>query len=217
MSTEVIVVATENCGRRLVPAYFTLTSTDWTVGAQTSSWYRIGIGAYFASVNVPQGSIIDSAFLRIYGAFASAGTPKSRISAEDVNSAVTIANDGDVFDTRWGARTTARVDWDGGSHTDSCGLATSPDIKTVIKEIVDRPGWSANNNILIFLDDFEDRSTHGDNRYRPALIGHPSCTVPTLVINWSPSGWSGKVSGVSDPAKVLGVAKADIGKVMGVS
>lgn len=30
------------------------------------------------------------------------------------------------------------------------------------------------------------------------------------------AGWSGKVSGVTDPAKVLGVAKADIKKVMGV-
>lgn len=32
-----------------------------------------------------------------------------------------------------------------------------------------------------------------------------------------PTGWSGKVSGVTDPAKVMGIAKANIGKVMGVS
>jgi len=34
---------------------------------------------------------------------------------------------------------------------------------------------------------------------------------------WEIEGWSGKVSGVTNPAKVLGVAKANIGKVMGVA
>ena len=32
----------------------------------------------------------------------------------------------------------------------------------------------------------------------------------------TPAGWSGKVAGVTDPAKVLGVAKANIKSVMGV-
>lgn len=34
---------------------------------------------------------------------------------------------------------------------------------------------------------------------------------------WEIEGWSGKVSGVTNPAKVLGVAKANISKVMGVA
>ena len=31
-----------------------------------------------------------------------------------------------------------------------------------------------------------------------------------------PSGWTGKVMGVTDPAKIMGVAVADIKSVMGV-
>lgn len=39
----------------------------------------------------------------------------------------------------------------------------------------------------------------------------------SIYCNYSPAGWSGKISGVTNPAKVMGVDKANIEKVKGVA
>lgn len=37
-------------------------------------------------------------------------------------------------------------------------------------------------------------------------------------VEWAPSvGWTGKINGITNPAKINGIAVANIGKVMGVS
>ncbi len=44
----------------------------------------------------------------------------------------------------------------------------------------------------------------------------PPVPPPTLYVVYTP-GWSGKISGVTDPAKIMGVAKANIAEVKGVA
>lgn len=193
MSTEVIVSVSQgidDVSRKLNTDDWDMTDTGWSVGAYNVSNYQYGIGARFLNITIPQGATIDNAKLTVVGSADSSGTPKSRISAEDVDDAAEIADNSVAFDARWAARTSARVDWDGGS-IGSGEAVDSPDIAAVIQEIIDRPGWASGHAILIFFDDFEDRSTHGNHRYRPSLQEHLSNAAPKLTINWSPSGGKG--------------------------
>jgi len=149
--------------------YWGLTYPFYIVGSNVSDYYQFGVGMRFPGVTIPQGSTITAASIRFYCTESASGvTVNTRISAEDVDNAVTFADDKAAFDTRWAARTTTRVDWDNIPAWTIANYYTTPEIKTVIQEIVDRVGWSSGNAIVIFWDDFEDRSTHGSGRYRHA-------------------------------------------------
>jgi len=92
--------------------------------------------------------------------------------------------DGTHFDARWANRTTARVDWDDIPAWTAGNDYDSPEIKTVIQEIVDRPGWASGQDMVIFWEDFEERSTYtGGAPVRfPKAYEKSSTDCPKLVI-----------------------------------
>ena len=217
-----VIASSDDCYRKLTSSYFGLTSQFQVVGASDVSNFKLGGGMRFQNVLIPHGAVINSAYLTLRCEYASSvDTVKSRISAEDVDDADTFANSADAFDTRWAARTTARVDWDSivGWGLDSD--YNSPEIKTVIQEVIDRVGWVSGNDIVIFWDDFDDRSTHSSSCYRRAYSYDGSTTyAPKLVVTYT-AGWThiAKVLGVTASAisKMNGVTVAAIAKVNGVS
>jgi hypothetical protein len=124
----------------------------------------------FTNVTIPPGSVITAAYLTLRARLSESGTAcLTRISAEDVDDAPTFADDLAVFITRWNARTAARVNWDNIPNWTADTNYNSPEIKTVIQEIVDRAGWASGNDIVIFWEDFEDRSTHAVCNRRSAI------------------------------------------------
>lgn len=175
----------DDVARKLTASYWSRTAVGYPVGANSVTAYQQGVGLRFQNITVPQGAIINSAKLTIESGGDTDGLPKTRISAEKADNAVEIADDSAAFDTRWTNRTTARVDWDDGSIP--LGVPTdSPDIKSVIQEVVSRASWSSGNAILIFWDDFEDRSAHGANRYHVAFYENVSYNQPKLTIDYTP-------------------------------
>lgn len=188
MATVEISV-TEAVGyRRLTPDYWALSTASIPAGCHDSSNYEYGSGMRFQSIAVPQGATIDTAYIIFKGRAADAGANcLTRISAEDVDDAAAIADDKAAFDTRWAARTTSRVDWDNipaWSIDESGADTTSPEIKTVIKEIVDRGGWASGQDMVIFWEDFEDRSTHASSNNRDAY-NYAGGTAPKLHIEYT--------------------------------
>jgi hypothetical protein len=121
----------------------------------------------FQSVLIEPPAIVDVAYLT-FNAFASDNGANclTRISAEDVDDAPTFADNAAAFDTRWAGRTTARVDWDNIATWVVDTNYTSPSIITPIQEVIDRGGWGSGNDIVLFWDDFEDRSTHASDNNR---------------------------------------------------
>ena len=212
--------STDDCVRRLGDDWWLITYVWELAGGHTYTWdCQSGVGMRFTNVTIPQGSTIDQAYLTLrcsYSDFTGANC-RTRISAEDVDDAPTFADDKAAFDARWAARTTARVDWDNIPTWTLDNDYDSPEIKAVIKEIVDRGDWASGNDIVIFWEDFEDRSTHAPGNRRAAHSYDGSATyAPKLVVTFTPPGWSGKISGVTNPAKVMGVDVANIKSVKGV-
>ena len=95
------------------------------------------------NVDIPQGATINSATTQCYTDFTSRISGK--IYAWDVD------NGGVLSDVTTLPRTTANVGW----NTNSIGAGqwiVSPDISTVLQEIVDRGGWVEDNALtLVFI------------------------------------------------------------------
>ena len=105
----------------------------------------------FVNVGVPQGSTISSAYLILEVPASPAGYPASdgdtfRIAgyASDDVSQPSTGSDGAMS-----LHTSANVD--GWQLPSDEGITTSPDIKTIIQEIVDRAGWSSGNDMMFMV------------------------------------------------------------------
>jgi len=158
--------SSDDCVRGLSQDFLNLTSVNITVGADSSiSSYQQGGGMRFTVVSIPQGATINTAYLRFKSTATEDGTTKTYIEGEDVDNAPTFADDKAAFDNRYSNHTTARVDWEVPAWTDGNNY-NSPEIKDVIQEIVNRANWASGNSLVLFWEDFDDRSTHCDACYR---------------------------------------------------
>ncbi len=177
----------DDCHRRLTPSSWDLDFTEQLAGATTYDLYKEGGGMRFINITIPKDYTIDTAYLTLRAAYERSGTVcNSRISAEAIDDAPTFADDKTAFDARWANRTAARVDWDDIPGWTQNVDYNSPEIKPVIQEIVNRPGW-AEGAIVIFWEDFDSRSTKADHCCRLARSYEGSTTyAPKLVATYSP-------------------------------
>jgi hypothetical protein len=181
--------STDDARRRITPSNWSLTSTMIEAGRYSvdGSIIKFGCGMRFTNVTIPKAATITAAHLTLRNFFAfelDSETVNTRISAEDVDDAVTFADNAAAFDTRYAARTTARVNYAPG-HWLASSDYNSADISTVIQEVIDRNGWATGNAIVIFWEDYDNRST-GFNSYRGALSYDGSTNyAPKLVVTYT--------------------------------
>lgn len=155
----------------------------WWVGYFDGSYQKMGGAGRFLNIYIPSGVTILEAYLKPTCRTSDASTGvKSRLRGEkDINPATfsTYAN----YDAR--TRTTAQIDWD---DIPSWTLGTqyqSPDIKTIIQEIINLVGWTSGNPIVIFWDDHEARTATDIARLRRARSwDHASRTPPMLYVKY---------------------------------
>lgn len=184
---ETVEASTDDCSRRLATSYWSLTATYARAGASSATYYKYGFGMRFQTVAIE--GTIDVAYLTIDANSNATGTEvKSRISAEDVDDAPTFADSSAAFDTRWAARTAARVDWDDIASWTGDTSYNSPSIVSVIQEIVDRGGWASGQDIVIFWDDFENRTAHDNKNRVGACYDHETYDPPKLHIEYTAAG-----------------------------
>jgi len=112
------------------------------VHSQFSPLIRYHGGFVFTTVNIPQASTILAAKIIIYVRNYLQDSPNLEIYGNDVDSANNFAVEGDIFGR---ARTTASTSWI--TTNLPIGWNDSPDITGVVQELVDRPGWVANNDM----------------------------------------------------------------------
>ncbi len=175
---------------------------DWILNTQTSplqvgytgsSPLYNGGGMRFRDITIPKGSNIDSAVLEFEAATTLSNTVvRSYLTGEKIADAAqftTIAN----YQTRRGTvvgganddNITAQVAWDGiPAFTDGVNYQ-SPDIKTIIQEIVDLADWISGNALVIFWDDHDGRGTQSSGVYR--TLNWASGGYYALIITWSAS------------------------------
>jgi hypothetical protein len=159
------------------------------VGWGNSQNYQEGNLIRFPGINIPAGCLINSAYLTIQAnasysyttvnsviighkdPFAIAPTTKGTYQA--IRGTIVGGPNNDNI-------TSALVYWDGIPGWTNLNWYNSPEIKTVVQEIVNVPSWQ--NIIQLFWDDYANRSTHNDTRVRNGRVAGL-----TLTINWGPA------------------------------
>lgn len=173
---------------RMQTAAWVANSDGFVFGAYSSSYYKYGSAVRFVNVDIIDNATIVSAYLKLTARTATAGTGcKGRIFAEATDDAPTFADSEAQFLTRESNKTTAYVNWDNPSSWSIGAVYTSPDISAVIQEIIDRPGWASGNDLVLFIDDYDDRSTHSADNWRDAYSykGGGAANCPRLEVVYS--------------------------------
>ena len=158
---------------------------DRRVGLDYSSFsnrYRF-YQAYFRFVNVAleQGATIESAYLKVQ--FQSGSERAFRINGFDVDNQAQPAVSNNGSEGAHSNHTTANVDWTVTALASGEEVVTSPDIKTIVQEIVDRSGWSRGNAMMLGV---WMPSTQSADYYRTFNTGQDSNdTKPQLEITYS--------------------------------
>jgi len=101
----------------------------------------------FTNVTIPRGVTITSAYLRGKSEENNTDDVYLKIYGIDED------NTADFSSTQIGrAKTTAAIDWDMTSVTEDTTY-TSPDIKNIVQEIIDRDGWASGNAMGFYIED----------------------------------------------------------------
>ena len=192
------------------------TTQGFSGGQYSGAAYKFMTSAgRFTNITIPQGTPIVSAFLKVNAeANRTENTVRTKIDGEDVDTATQITSAGN-FDGR--ARTAAKVNWDGIGNWAAGNWYTSPDIKTVIQEIIDRGGWSSGNAINIFWGDFEDQRSDVNARRDGTSHDSNPGNAAKLEITWGVPASQDLVCGfnVDDTHSVTGITKDNAGNRLG--
>jgi len=162
--------------------------------AVVGTYYDQGNGLMFQNVAVPPGATVLGARLLVMASVTNSTTVvNSRIIGDLELDAATFSNIADYIARRGTdvgggdntKRTVAQVSWDSIVAFTAGVWYYSPDISIIIQEIVDQTGWASGNNIALFFDDHESRSTtgvaHNRNFYAYDQAGNVSGPILQIV------------------------------------
>jgi len=167
-----------------------LTSSDlempWEDGVQSSSYQVIGLR--FTDIQIPKGSEVINAYIR----FTADNNDDEKLTVGPVNLIINglLQPDpggfggGEDFYTDRNPKTAAEVLWSNIPNWTSdraTEASKTPDISSIIQEIINQNGWTGGNALIIFIRDDETNPSAGQ---RSALAG-PGATGPLLHIELS--------------------------------
>ncbi|MEI8061195.1 MAG: hypothetical protein WCG99_02785 [Candidatus Berkelbacteria bacterium] len=143
-------------------------TNDWMVIGDSGVGYdKENSGMRFQTVPIAQNANIYNATLSLYGypnAQGADANVKVKVRAQAADNPGAFSTQAD-WDTRFpGALTTAAVAWDGFPAWSASVAYPSPNISSVIQELVNRAGWASNNSMVLFVDDYDNRSSVGSRR-----------------------------------------------------
>ena len=172
--------------------------------------HRYSAGFRFHNVTIPQGATISTCVLHVYVEDIWQDDLHCDIYGHDVDNAPDFNDNQNIESQVQRPRTTATIAWDADAL--GAGWKSKSGLQSIIQEIVDRAGWSSGNGLVLLLIG-EDGTPATDCIF----FGYDQSSSyrAYIVVNYE-AGWSGKVLGVTNPAKILGVANSSIAKVLGV-
>jgi len=137
------------------------------------------VGMVFRGLDIPQGATIMEAKLQFATDETSSTATNLVIRGEDTNSAVGFNSVNNNISSR--AKTSALVSWQvpaWSSVGQSSSAQRSPDIKSVVQEIVNRNGFSANSNVGIII-------TGSGKRVAESFDGGGTAQAPKLTVRYT--------------------------------
>ncbi len=166
-------VESYNGGNGLQPLLRISYSTGGGSGSGTGPEEQV-VGLRFEDVGIPQGATITDAYIEFAAASAASDATSLVISAENVDdSATSFTATAGNLSARAVNSTTATVAWNSVESWTQNEHYLTPDLKTVVQEVVNRTGWCGNNSMSFFIQGGsglrEAVSYEGDTADAPVL------------------------------------------------
>ena len=111
------------------------------------------IGVRFNDINIAQGAEIEEAYIEFTAREGWSGTASTRVRVVDEDDARSLHYRSSDEDNLRDLPKTGSVTWSMPAFTDNFAYRT-PDISSLVKIIVDKPGWDAGNNMAFVFDSF---------------------------------------------------------------
>ncbi|MCH9698516.1 MAG: VWA domain-containing protein, partial [Gammaproteobacteria bacterium] len=190
--THDIVFIIQGSGKRTVESWNNgngrqplLRVTYSTGSAGSNSAEEQVVGLRFEDVAVPQGATITDAYIEFAAASADSDATSLVITAENVDdSAISFTAVAGNLSTRAANSTSASVDWNTVESWTQNEHYLTPDIKTVVQEVVNRSGWCGNNAMSFFVQ--------GGSGLREAVsYDGDTAAAPVLHINYDEDSVAG--------------------------
>ncbi len=110
----------------------------------------------FQHVNLPRGATINSAILTIYPVDSNDDNANAFLDFQQIDDAPALTNTANDISNRW-SETGNKVTWQQSNL--GTGPASSPELNNALQAIIDRPGWTMGNAIVLLLDHTGSNST----------------------------------------------------------
>ncbi|MCP4473081.1 MAG: RHS repeat protein, partial [Gammaproteobacteria bacterium] len=134
-------------------------------------------GIRFQNLTIPHGAQITSAYLQFTARVNNSGTTAFIVQAEDIGDSPGITTTAYSISNR--TTTTASVAWTPPSWSldDASADQQTPDLSTVIQEVIDRSDWQSGNSMTFTINGSGYRRAHSYNS-NPAL-------APELIVEYT--------------------------------
>ena len=137
------------------------------------------VGLRFNGITIPKGRIITNAYIQFQADETDSGPISLTINGQAVDNATTFTSAPGNISSR--ALTTASVAWSPPNWTTvgEAGLnQRTPNIASVIQEIVNRPGWSSGNSLALIISGSGERTAEAS----------PGSDAPLLHLEYTSAG-----------------------------
>jgi hypothetical protein len=157
-----------------------LNSTDLELADDGAATQLVGMR--FNSVQIPKGASIMGAYIEFETDVAWSSACSLTIRGQAADSPSTFTTTSNDLSTR--TKTTASVAWAPAAWNTVDQKHQTPDLTTVVQEIINRPGWAEGNSLVLFAEGSgtrEAESFDGESTAAPLLI--VNFTVPEICGN----------------------------------
>lgn len=162
-TVEVRVAASSDDAEERDTGLVSLTSSDLELAVDGSRGAQT-VGMRFVSVEVPQGATVTAAWVQLQADETDSDASDLLIRGEAVDDAVTFRNSSGDISGR--VSTAAAIPWSPPAW-DTVGEAgpnqQTPDISSIIQEIVHRPGWVSGNSVVLTVTGSGTRTAESYN------------------------------------------------------
>ena len=161
-----------------------LTSTDME-RLQDGSEDQI-VGMRFTNISIPAGATVTNAFIQFVADNEDlTGTVNMQIRCQDVDDAGTFTSTN--FDISNRVTTTAVVNWSPpGWPLDANGVnQQTPDLSSIINEVISRPGWISGNDIVVIISGPSDSDKREAETFDSSASEAPAIQITYETCNLS--------------------------------
>ena len=145
-----ITSGSDDVEQKLSNGSMSMSSTDIELGDDTASNGLQTVGLRFNNVSIPPSATITSAFIRFTVDETGSDATSVQFFAEDADSAAPFTSSNNNLTNR--TTTSASVSWNNiPTWAEVNFVHDSPDLSTLVQEVIDRPGWVVNNSMAFVI------------------------------------------------------------------